>query len=81
MNLVEYTTFLVKSLSKNPDRVKVSTFGMEDNYLMIQIIVDINDKGFIIGSGGVTINAIKTMLRAKSYIDNTKHIKINVDAY
>lgn len=79
MNLVEYTEFIIKSICKKPDMVKVIEVELTDD-LMIEIIVDKEDLKTVIGKSGNTINAVKTILRAKSYIDNTQKIKVNVDS-
>ncbi|MFI3260867.1 MAG: KH domain-containing protein [bacterium] len=79
MDLADYAEFLIKSICKNPESVKVSTIELED-CLMIEIIVDKDDKSAVIGRSGNTISAIKTLLRVKSYIEHTPKIKINVDS-
>ena len=52
MNLVEYTEYLVKSICKEPDMVKVSSFGGEDDAVILEIIVPENDMGAVIGKNG-----------------------------
>lgn len=80
MNLVEYTEFLVKNICKNPDMVKVSAFELEED-LMLEIIVHADDKGAVIGRNGNTIAALRTLIKAKSYLENSPKVKINVDSF
>ncbi len=81
MNVVEYTEFLVKSICKEPDMVKVTSFETDDEGVMLEIIVHDTDKGAVIGRGGATINALRTLIQAKNYIDGTPRVKINVDSF
>lgn len=80
MNLVEYTEFLIKSIVKNPDMVKVEGFELEESY-MLEVIVHEDDKGLVIGRGGSTISALRTLIKVKSYQEDIKNVKINVDAF
>ncbi len=80
MNLVEYTEFLIKSICKNPDMVSVSSFELEEGY-MLEIIVHESDKGIVIGRNGNTIKALRTLIKAKSYIENISNVKINIDSF
>ncbi len=81
MNVTEYTEFLVKSICKNPDMVKVSFFESEEDGIMLEIIVHEDDKGAVIGKGGATIGALRTLIQAKNYIDGNARVRINVDSF
>ncbi len=81
MNVVEYAEFLVKSICKEPDMVKVSAFETDGEGTMLEIIVHENDKGTVIGRGGSTINALRTLIQAKNYVDGNPRVKINVDSF
>lgn len=82
MNLVELTENLVKSLVSNADMVSVKEFETdEENTLLIQVMVDNNDMGKIIGKGGKIANAIRTLIQASSYLKDNKKIKINIDSF
>ena len=52
MDIKEYTSFLVKSIVKNPDMVKVEMFETEGEDPIIEIIVHHDDFGAVIGKGG-----------------------------
>ncbi len=80
MNLVEYTEFLVKSICKQPEMVKVELFELEEGD-MLEIIVHEEDKGAVIGRKGNTITALRTLIQAKNYLEGKQKIKINVDSF
>lgn len=80
MELVELTSFLVKSITKKPDKILVKQF-IDENKILIIVIVDPEDIAFVIGRHGSNINAIKTIVYATKQIKNIKEtIEINVEA-
>jgi uncharacterized protein len=80
MNLVEFSEFIVKNLTKESDLVKVKDFESEEG-IILQILVSESDMGRVIGKGGKTANAIKSIIQAKAYSDNIKNVKINIDSF
>lgn len=80
MELAEYAEFLVKSIVKNPELVKVKTFGKDDENIL-EIIVPESDMGVVIGRGGKMANAIRTMILAYAYVKGLKNVKINFDSF
>lgn len=81
MNLIELTEYLVKSLVKDADSVSVKQFETEDDSILIQVLVDSNLIGSIIGKGGKIANAIRTIVQASSYMNGNKRVKINIDSF
>ncbi len=82
MNLVLLTESLVKALVKNPDSVSVKEFDTEEeDFLLIQIMVEESDMGIVIGKGGKIVNALRTIVQASGYINGNKKVKINVDSF
>ena len=82
MNLVELTEFLVKSLVVNKDNVSVKEFDSdEENTILIEVLVDSEDIGKVIGKGGKLANSIRTLVQASSYIKDNKKVKINIDSF
>ena len=82
MNLVELTEFLVKSLVINKDNVSVKEFESdEENTILIQVLVDAEDMGKVIGKGGKLANAVRTLVQASSYLKDNKKVKINIDSF
>ncbi len=82
MDFVKLTEQLVKSLVKNPDMVTVKEFETgEEDFHNIQVLVDNDDMGALIGKGGKTAKAIRTIVQASGYINGNKKIKIEIDSF
>ena len=58
----EFVAYLVKNLVSNPDEVKVS-LREEEGRIEIDIRVAHEDIGKVIGRGGNTVNALRTITR------------------
>ncbi len=81
MNLVELTEYLVKSLVKNVEDVSVKQFETEDDSILIQVLVDKDAIGSVIGKGGSIANAIRTIVQASSYKNDNKRVRINIESF
>lgn len=81
MNLVDLTETLVKSLVKDKDSVSVKQFETEDDSIQIEVLVDSGSIGAVIGKNGKIAKAIRTIVRASSYLDNNKKVTINIDSF
>ena len=81
MELKEFTEYVVKSIAKEPDMVKVQQFGGEDESTILEIIVHESDKGAVIGRNGKMANAIRTLVQAHAYILGLKKVKINIESF
>jgi len=82
MDLVSLTEQIVKSLAMNKDSVSVKQFPTdEENEILIQVMIDSEDMGRVIGKGGKCANAIRTLVQASSYLSDNKKIKINIDSF
>lgn len=82
MDLVELTEEIVKSLVVNEDAVSVKEFPTEEeNVMLIQVMVDDDDMGRVIGREGRTANAIRTLIQASSALKDNKYIKIDIDKF
>ncbi len=79
--LVELTEFLVKSIVKNPDMVSVKQLGDDEDIITIQVLVENDDMGSVIGKGGMIANAIRTIVQASSYKNHLPKVKINIDSF
>ena len=78
MSIVELTELIVKSLVKDADSVSVKAFDTEENEISIEIVVSEDEAGSLIGKNGKTINSIRTILQASSYLNDNKKIKVNI---
>lgn len=82
MGLIELTEFLVKSLVVNKENVSVKEFETdEENTILIQVLVDSEEMGRVIGKGGKLANAVRTLVQASSYIKDNKKVRINIDSF
>jgi hypothetical protein len=80
MNLVELTEFIVKNLVKDEESVAVRKIDSEEEYILIEVIVNNEDMGSVIGKQGKIANAIRTIVQASSYANGEKKVKINIDS-
>lgn len=81
MDLVEFTSFLVKSLVKNEDEVSVKQFETEDDSILIEVLVNESEIASVIGKGGKIANSIRTLVQASSYLNGNKKVKINIESF
>ena len=82
MNLVELTESIIKSLVKEPESVSVKEFSTDDeNVILIQVMVNEDDIGRVIGKSGRTANAIRTLVQASSTLKENKYVKIDIDKF
>lgn len=79
--MVELTEFLVKSLVKDPDSVSVKKFEDNEDVVTIQVLVDSDDMGAVIGKGGMIAKAIRTIVSASSYMNGEPRVKIDIDSF
>ena len=80
MSIVEFTEFLVKSLVKEPDMVSVKQCDDEEDVTVIQVLVDNNDMGAVIGRSGNIAKAIRTLVQASAHTIGKK-VKIDIDSF
>ena len=82
MDLVELTKEIVLSLCSDKDSVNVKEFETDDEKsILIEVMVSEEDYGKVIGKQGRTINAIRTLVQASSYLKDNKRVKINVEKF
>ncbi len=81
MHLANLTEYLIKSIVKNPDMVTVKKFDGDEDVITIQVLVEKNDMGAVIGRNGNIANAIRTIIQASAYINKDKKVKINIDSF
>ncbi len=81
MNIVDFTTYVISGIVKNPDMVKVSSFESDEDATIIEILVSNEDMGAVIGREGKNAKALRTIIQAHAYLNNIKHVKINIDSF
>lgn len=76
--LVKITEDLVKLVIKKIDELEVKELNSNDeNEVFIKVMVNGEDYDNVIS----VISSIKTLVQAKSYLENDKKIKIEVDKF
>ncbi len=81
MNAVELTEFLIKNLVKEPDMVSVKQLADEDDSTVIQVLVDNNDMGAVIGRSGNIVKAVRILVQASAYATGQKRVRIDIDSF
>lgn len=79
--LITFTENLIKSLVSEPDMVKVQEFLGDDEIIQLEIIVQEEDMGTVIGRGGKMASALRTLIQAAAYNMNIKRVRINIDSF
>jgi uncharacterized protein len=62
-DLLEY---LARALVDDPDAVEVDGFEEDDGTIVLELRVAAEDTGKIIGRGGRTVSALRTVIKASS---------------
>jgi predicted RNA-binding protein YlqC (UPF0109 family) len=60
----EFLEYLARSLVDEPERVSVEQFEEDDGTVVLELAVADDDYGKIIGRGGRTANALRTVVKA-----------------
>ena len=82
MDLVALTEELVKLVVVHKDSVSVKEFPTEeDDEILIEVMIDEDDMGRVIGKSGKTANAIRTLVQASSFLGDNKHVRINIESF
>ncbi len=82
MNLVELTEFIVKSLVKEKEEVSVKEFETDnEKEILIQVFINENDMGRVIGKQGKIANSIRTLVQASSSLKEDRRVRINIDHF
>ncbi len=81
MNVVEYAEYLVKSIVKEKDLIKVSEFAADEDVNILEILVPESCMGQVIGKNGKTSIAIKTLIQAFALVNDLPKVKINIDSF
>ena len=63
---------LVRALVNEPDEVKVEDFTEDDGTVVLELSVAEDDYGTVIGRGGRTANALRTVVKAAAVRDGRR---------
>ncbi len=72
MAIKDAVKMIVEALVTHPDDVDISTEEMEEEKLRINIRVNPEDRGRVIGRQGKTINALRTVVKAAAIKTNQR---------
>jgi hypothetical protein len=81
MNIIDFTTYLISNIVKNPDMIKVNSFEGDEDTTILEILVSNEDMGAVIGKNGKNAKALRTIIQAYAYLNHIKKIKVNIDAF
>ncbi len=59
----EFLEYLAKGLVEHPDAVRVTQIEEDDGTIILELSVDQDDYGSVIGRGGRTAMALRTVLK------------------
>ena len=76
-NLLAY---LARALVDDPDQVTVESFEEEDGTVILELRVAEEDTGKVIGRGGRTVSALRTVVKAASVKQNRRVLVDVIDA-
>jgi predicted RNA-binding protein YlqC (UPF0109 family) len=75
--LLEY---LARSLVDDPDAVVVESFEEDDGTVVLELTVADGDTGKVIGRGGRTVNALRTVVKAAAVREQRRVLVDVIDA-
>ena len=68
----ELLEYLARALVDDPERVQVEEFEEDDGTLVLELSVGDDDYGQVIGRGGRTAQALRTVVKAAAVKDNRR---------
>ena len=68
----ELLVYLAQQLVDEPGKVEVEQFEEDDGTLVLELSVDDDDYGKVIGRGGRTAQALRTIIKAAAVKDNRR---------
>lgn len=75
----ELLEYLARQLVDDPSKVVVEQFEEEDGTVVLELAVGEDDYGKVIGRGGRTANALRTVVKASAVKENRRVIVDIVD--
>ena len=73
----ELLEYLAKALVERPDEVAVEQFEEDDGTVVLELAVGEDDYGRIIGRGGRTANALRTVVKAAA-VREQKRVLVDI---
>jgi predicted RNA-binding protein YlqC (UPF0109 family) len=76
----ELLEYLAKGLVEHPDKVRINEVQEDDGTLVLELSVADDDYGSVIGRGGRTAGALRTVIKAAAAKDRRRVFVDIVDA-
>ena len=73
----ELLEYLARKLVDEPDEVEVEQFDEDDGTVVLELAVAEDDYGKIIGKGGRTANALRTLVKAAA-VKHGKRVLVDI---
>jgi predicted RNA-binding protein YlqC (UPF0109 family) len=73
----ELLAYLARTLVDEPDQVSVESFEEDDGTLVLELQVAEHDAGKVIGRGGRTVAALRTVIKA-SAVRHERRVLVDV---
>ena len=70
--MTDLILYIAKALVDKPDEVEVEEFDEDDGTLVLELSVNEDDYGQVIGRGGRTAQALRTVVKAAAVKDNRR---------
>ncbi len=80
MNIVEFTEYLIQSICKEKDLVKVTSLE-EEGKLTLEVFVPESSMGSVMGREGRNIKAVRTLVNAYAYLHELPHVELNIESF
>ena len=80
LNYEKFLSDLITPLVMHPEEVLVKTFAEDDDVITLQVMVNEEDLGRVIGKKGRVANAIRTIAFACA-ARNGKKLEISIDSF
>jgi len=74
----ELLEYLARQLVDEPDEVEVEQFNEDDGTVVLELAVAEDDYGKIIGKGGRTANALRTVVKAAAVKEGCR-VLVDID--
>jgi len=81
MELVEFTEYIVKNISKDADLVKVHSMNGENDSVILTVLVPENSMGAVIGYQGKNAKSIRTLIQAYAYLHKLGRVEVNIESF
>jgi predicted RNA-binding protein YlqC (UPF0109 family) len=76
----ELLEYLARGLVEQPEQVRVTEVSEDDGSLVLELAVGQDDYGSVIGRGGRTVQALRTVIKAAAAKDDRRVFVDIVDA-